>query len=46
MMQNINNQLCKEVLRMDNYEAIAYASVALAQLQNEGKEVKQDFLKG
>ena len=34
------------VLKMDNYEAVAYAGIALAQLQKEGKEIKQDSLKG
>lgn len=31
---------------MDNYEAIAYACIALKQLQKEDKEVNEDTLKG
>lgn len=31
---------------MDNYEAVAYACVALAELQKEGKDVNTNALKG
>ena len=31
---------------MDNYEAIAYAVVALEQLKQEGKEINNNTLKG
>ncbi len=31
---------------MDNYQAIAYAVVALEELQKEGKKINNDTLKG
>lgn len=31
---------------MDNYEAVAYAVVAVAQLQKENKEVNEENLRG
>lgn len=31
---------------MDNYEAVAYACVAVKQLQDEGKEINEQSLRG